>query len=879
MKKKAGTILILLCLFFMTVEAGIKYRQIRAVLAEGPIKIDGILEESVWQSEGYSGFIQSDPDDGSPASEKTVIWIAYDKKNLYIAARLYDSHPDRIITRLGRRDDHVDSDWFTFAVDPYFDKRSGFQFAVNPAGSIIDSTLYNDEGKDETWDGIWESGVNIGSQGWTVEIRIPFQQLRFKQKESYIWGINCFREIKRKNEITAFAWVPKEESGYVSRFAVLTGIESIDPGRLIEFLPYTMGKAVFNPEEKNNLFHTGQDYQSNLGFDFISGLQSNLTFNLAVNPDFGQVEVDPAVINISDQETYYVEKRPFFIEGADIFRFGTGGANTVRNLGWTSPSFFYSRRIGRSPQGSFCGEGFVDHPDWTTILAAAKITGKIGRGWNIGFLNALTEREYASVDSSGEQSRSEIEPFSYYGILRVQKEFHDGRQGMGMILTSVLRDLNSEALNNSLTRNALSLAIDGWTFLDRERTWVVTGWFGGTRVTGSRESMMRLQTSSLHYFQRPDVNYVRVDENATSLSGWAGRIYLNKQKDNLVFNMGLGAISPGFNAMDMGYHSRGDIINAHIETGYQAFHPGKILRQWKLTSAIYHSYDFGGNRNHEYYIFTATGQFLNYWQGMFYWSYDPNRYNHYLTRGGPMSFYPWGIMRKIQISSDNRKHFVLTLAGHYRTHPTGSYNYSGDVSLRWKPAANFSLSLGLGYSWRHSIGQYITNVKDDLKTETFGVRYIMSDIIQETLPLEIRINWTFTPRLSLQVYLQPFIGIGDYYKFKELTAARTFDFDVFGEGDSTIILENNIYTVDPDGPGPAKPFLFKDPDFNLKSLRGTIVLRWEYKPGSTIYAVWTQSRADHSFPGVFQLGRDLQTLFNAAGENIFLLKINYRFKL
>jgi hypothetical protein len=329
--------------------------------------------------------------------------------------------------------------------------------------------------------------------------------------------------------------------------------------------------------------------------------------------------------------------------------------------------------------------------------------------------------------------------------------------------------------------------------------------------------------------------------------------------------------------MDMGYHRRGDIMNGHIEAGYQTFHPDKIFRHWSLTFAAYRSYDFSGNRIDENYIFTASGQFLNYWNALLYLSYDPEKYSHYLTRGGPLALYPSGIMRRLSFSTDNRKPLVFSLSGHYRTHPNGTYNYSIYATVRWKPSSNFSLSVGPGYSWRHSEGQWVTSVRDELKTETYGTRYILADIIQETLPVEIRVSWTFTPRLSLQAYLQPYIGVGDFFKYKELAAAKTFDFNYFGEGESTLSLENNIYTVDPDGEGPASPFSFHDRDFNLKSLRGTVVLRWEYRPGSTLYLVWTQNRADYSNPGDFSFGRDMEALFSAPGINIFLFKINYRF--
>jgi hypothetical protein len=854
-------------------------RPVKAVRTETSIRIDGILNESAWKRPAAEGFIQSEPQDGAPATEATEVWIAYDSANLYVAARLHDTEPDRIVSRLGRRDDEVESDWFAFAVDPYLDRRSGFIFAVNPAGTIMDGTLFNDEGRDLTWDGIWEQAARVDDQGWAVEMRIPYNQLRFRPKDKYTWGVNFFRTIKRKNEESVYAWTPKEESGFVSRFAPLTGIEHIKPQRLVELLPYGMGQVLNSPSVPGDPFRTGTDYDGNLGFDMRTTLQTDLTMNLTVNPDFGQVEVDPAVINISDQETYYVEKRPFFVEGADIFRFGYGGANTVSNLGWSDPDFFYSRRIGRSPQGYVPYPGHVHFPDWTKILGAAKVTGKIGEGWNLGVLSALTGREYAQVDRQGERLTHEVEPLTWYSVVRTLKEYGGGFRGLGLIGTVLERDLKTPSLTGLLPRQALSLGVDGWTFLDSERTWVVTGWIGGTRIAGDQEAITRIQRSSLHYYQRPDVDYVSLDPTATSLNGWAGRIYLNKQKGNIVFNTALGAMSPGFHAVDVGYHTRGDRINASVEAGYQSFHPGRVFRNWKVTAAYYRTYDFGGFRTDEYLILNTSAQLLNYWKATFFWSYDPNRISHYLTRGGPLAAYPWGIMRRLSITSDTRRGVVAGVTGHYRTHPYGSYNYSLGVLLGWKPNPNLRLSLQPSYSWRHSVGQYITQVPDPLKTETYGVRYVISDIIQETASLELRLDWTFTPRLSLQAYIQPFIGVGDYFKYKELRAARTFDFDVYGDGASTIDRAGGIYTVDPDGPGPSPAFSFGDPDFNLKSLRGTVVVRWEYRPGSTLYLVWTQNRADYSYPGDFEFDRDVSLLFQASGDNIFLFKMNYRFTL
>ena len=508
--------------------------------------IDGRLTEAVWQGTGTDDFTQRNPLDGKPASERTEVWVAFDDKALYVAARLFDSEPAKIVGLLGRRDDDLDSDWFTFAVDPYLDRRSGFSFSVNPAGSIIDRTLYNDEWDDTTWDGIWESAARIDDQGWTVEMRIPYDQLRFIVRNEYVWGVNFKRTIQRKNEQDYFSWVPKEENGFVSRFARLTGICDIRPGRHFEAMPYTVGKLAFSPQEEGNPFRTGSDLFASVGLDLKYGLKSNLTLDVSLNPDFGQVEVDPAEVNLSVFETYYSEKRPFFIEGSNIFAFGQGGANSNWGFNWGNPEFFYSRRIGRPPQGSVDRDGYVNYPETTTILGAAKLTGKVAGNWNVGFMNAVTAREYADVDNLGDRSRQEVEPFSDYSVLRAQKEFHQGRQGLGFIATGVFRDLDNQGLQEILNRRALVLGADGWLQLGKTQSWALTGWLGASRVNGSRDVILGLQQSPLHYFQRPDADHLALDPEATSLGGWAGRLALNKQKGNVVFNAALGAVSPGF---------------------------------------------------------------------------------------------------------------------------------------------------------------------------------------------------------------------------------------------------------------------------------------------------------------------------------------------
>ncbi len=855
---------------------------VRAIRADESITIDGVLDEQVWQKQGYSDFIQSDPTDGAPPTEKTEVWIAYDDKNLYVAARLYDSEPETIIRRLGRRDDLVDSDWFIFAVDPYYDRRTGYQFGINPAGSIVDWTLYNDEWNDTTWDGVWESRAAVDNVGWSLEIRIPFNQLRFSKKDEYVWGVNFRRVIRRNNEKVGFVWVPKEDSGYVSRFAKLEGIQDIRPGRHVEFLPYTVGQAQFSPEVAGNPFESGEEYSGNAGFDLKFGLKSNLTLDATINPDFGQVEVDPAVINLSAFETFYTEKRPFFIEGANIFNeFGRGGATSNANISWPEPTFFYSRRIGRTPGGVVTQDGYVNFPTRSTILGALKLSGKLGESWSIGALSSLTAREYAEIDSSGNRFRQEVEPFSFFGVLRSQKEFNQGKQGVGLIATSVIRDLRNETLDSIMNRKASSLGLDGWSFLDKNKAWVLTGWFGATHVQGSRDNILSLQRSSLHYFQRPDATHLELDEQATNLSGWGFRIAVNKQKGQFLLNAALGALSPGFDPNDIGFQSSSsDIINIHFLIGYYWPHPGKVFRNWLIFGGPFRNYDFGGNKFWDGYLIAIEGQLLNYWGINTMLAYNPKTISKNLTRGGPLALIPSGYQIDFDISTDGRKPIVLFANESLYNRPSEGYQWMCSLALHLKPSSKFSFSFGPGYTVRRSILQWVTNVEDPYMTATYGTRHVFARINQRVLSGEIRLNWIFTPRLSLQLYLQPFLAVGKYDEFRELALSKSFDYNIYDQEQSTIDYENGYYTIDPDGPeGPSAAFSFSNPDFNLKSLRGTVVLRWEYLPGSTLYFVWTQNRADYGYPGDLNLGRDLKTLFTAPGENVFLIKISYRWNI
>lgn len=844
--------------------------------SKAPIKIDAILSEACWQSPGMSDFTQRDPNEGAAPTQKTEVWFSYDDEAIYVAARLYDTAPDSIVAQLGRRDDNLDSDWFGVAIDPLYDRRTGFAFTVNPAGSIQDLILFNDDWDDDTWDGVWESAARIDSLGWSVEMRIPFSQLRFPKRDEHIWGINFLRTIQRRNEEDYFVMVPKKESGFVSHFANLKGIQNIQPPRHIEILPYAVARAEYLQPEAGNPFQDGSKYLRDFGADAKIGLTSNLTLDATINPDFGQVEVDPAVVNLTAFETFFEEKRPFFIEGANIFTsFGYGGANNNWGFNWGNPDFFYSRRIGRAPQGSAMHSGFVDRPNNTTIYGAAKLTGKLGGKWSVGMINAVTGREYAKVDSAGVRFKDEIEPLTYYGVARLQREFTDGRQALGFIASGAFRDLRNEDLAHTLSRRATAIGMDGWTFLDKDKAWVITGWAGTSNVVGEPEVITRLQQAPARYYRRPDADHVEVDSAATSLSGWGGRLALNKQKGNLFVNAAFGIISPGFDTNDAGFHWRSDLINSHVVVGYRWFDPDKIFRRKNFNLATFRNYNFGGDKIAEGYFLFYNAQFLNYWGVFGNMRYSPETLNQYQTRGGPLMLNPADGGGFFGFYSDSRKPISTETSFGKWSSAEGFSSWEVNSFVTIKPNSRLRITIGPSLSKGNEPTQYVMTQSDANATSTFGTRYVFANLEQTSFSMSTRINWTFTPKLNLQVYLQPLLSTGNYHGFKELARPRSYAFNEYGKNGSTINVVDSDYEVDPDGIGSAAPFTISNPDFNFKSLRGNAVLRWEYSPGSTLYLVWTQERTDFANPGDFSFRRDVSNLFSANADDIFLVKLSY----
>jgi hypothetical protein len=829
-----------------------------------PVAVDGALTEPVWLGPpGLTRFVQSEPFEGAAATESTCVWFAYDEHALYVAARMWDSHPDSIVAPLFRRDDFTATDFAGLILDPFHDHRTGYEFVITPSGSVMDATTYNDGMEDASWDGVWAGRSRRDVRGWTCEMRIPFSQLRFTPGERQVWGVNFGRFVARRAEKSFPVIKPRAESGFQSRFPHLVGIEGVRSGHTVELSPYVTGKSEYLVRPAGDPFNDGSRHTPAVGGDLRTSLGSNLTLNATANPDFGQVEVDPAVVNLSDVESFYEEKRPFFTENAAVFSFGTDGPNDSWGINWPAPTFFYSRRVGRAPQGGAPDSPFVDVPMATHILGAAKLTGRPAPGWNFGTLQAVTSRERAKVWQDGAESRVEVEPLTWYGVLRGQHETREGRNGLGLLSTVAQRRFGDDgSLEGSLNRRSLTAGLDGWHFLDRGKVWVLSGWGALSRLEGTAERMQAVQRGPLHYFQRPDVDYLGV-EDATSLTGFGGRLALNKQEGNVVFNSAVGALDPGFDVSDIGYQYYADVVNSHVVAGYKWTKANRWQTQSSLAGYAASNWDFGGVRNWSSLGSTGHVTFANHHTLDADLSWNPPAISGRQTRGGPrMERRPGAGLSVHYDTDDNRRLFSCTNVVYEAVPGTDSYTFSLTPKLAWKPVPGVYLSGGPSYERNVADAQYVRSAaaaEGEVPADFGGRHYVFARLDQTTVAASIRLNVTFTPTLSLQTYVQPFVSAGRYTGFKELARAGSYEFIRYASAAEA--------PLDPGEPA--------DPSFNVKSLRGNAVLRWEYRPGSVLYLVWTQSREDFEESGDLRFGPSTRRLLDAPANDIFLVKVTY----
>ena len=824
-----------------------RHREIKAIFLNEHISIDGVLDEKFYSLAPIQNLIQLNPDNGELVTEETHIWIGYMSDAVIVGARMFDSEPDKIISRVGRRDSSSGGDEIQFALDTYYDGRSGFAFGITPSGSIMDGKLQNDTGFDISWNGVWESAALLDELGWTVEMRIPFSQLRFEESPEQVWGVQVVRTIARKNERAALTWYPRGETGNVSRFAVLKGLENITQTKRIEFLPYLTGGVSHLPAESNNAIEGSLRNNLGIGTDIKMGLGSSLTLDAAINPDFGQVEVDPAQINLSAYEIYYKEKRPFFVEGKQIFSFGSGGPSNRNYTPFTVPDLFYSRRIGRPVQGYVdVNPDSIIYPDGTAILGAGKISGKLNENWSIGGLSALTNEEYAQVLlPSSVVEDSLVEPLSSYNLLRLSREYGFGRAGVGMMGSFVKQNINGTAMEHDLNSQAMSFGVDGWVWLDEDHTWGSSIALGGTHVSGSEERILALQENSSHNFQRPGLDYVEIDSNRTSLNGYYGRLVISRQRGRLDFNYETIVISPGFDSNDMGITGQTDRIFNRISSGWKWLEPGNIFRFSTLNASAWYLTNFGGTRLSTFLGGFFHGQFLNYMSISIFGGWGPENKSDQVLWGGPLVVSPSGYYTFFNFNTNYQKDLVLGIEYNQGGNTEENFDRTSSINLTYKLGSRMKLSFSPSYSNNLTIVQYYPFEDTTGTQHEWGVPQLK----QEMLSASLRINYTLSPLMSFQSFIQPFIWQGIYSDFKEF--------------------------IPPYEKYKFQRYYMEDDISNYSALVFNSVFRWEFQPGSTFYFVLTRSTELSSSNKKFELISNTVDLLKGEAANHLAIKITY----
>ncbi len=864
---------------------------VHAAVRRAPITVDGRLDEPIWATvEPATDFRQAQPRPGDPATQRTEIRLLFDDDAIYIGARMFDDQGAAgVRSQLVRRDQNAsNSDLIEFVLDTYHNHIGRTIFAVGPSGSKQDAGQAT-EFADPSWDPVWEVKTQVDSLGWTAEFRIPFSQLRFPRDSVQAWGMQVWRTESRLNEISMWSYWAPEETGGPSRFG---HVEGIAPGRgaqrRLELLPYLVGRYQrLQPGDPADPFYRQRHADSRFGADMKYLVTSNLTLDATINPDFGQVEVDPAVVNLSAFETFFPERRPFFVEGSGTFGFGGFSCFFCSNV--SSLSLFYTRRIGRAPQGSLPdGTSYADVPDASTILGAAKITGRTARGFTIGMLDAVTARENATALVGGVPTKQEVEPFTNYFVGRLKKDFDRGNLVVGGMATSVYRSTSDPLLTARLNHHSEALGFD-WSARWKNRTYSFVGNLALTNDAGDAAAIQRLQNSSARYFQRPDRQAGtngflsdRYDPNATWLRGLGGYSRLAKDAGKWLWETAVNWRTPGFEANDLAFNTRADYVWMNANLALSLTRPTHWYRNYFVIVGTQREYNFDGDRTDTQMQVGAFGQLLNYWQLNAFAIRRADTYDDRLTRGGPVVQKPGNMYYSMNLGTDSRKRITLSLNPTLSRSDEGYYSYGLFTQVSVRAASNISLSFAPSYNYGTSARQYVNTFADATATAFYGSRYLFSDLQQKTAGFDTRINVTFTPTLTFELFAQPFISSVHYTRFKEFLAPRKQQMVVYGEDAGTIAAQRDAtgkiteYTIDPDGAGPAAPFTQANPDFNFRSLRGNAVLRWEYRPGSTLFLVWTRTSSDFAQSvGDFSFSRDADALFSAKADNIFLVKLNY----
>lgn len=842
-------------------DGGVQSVRAERLSASEQVQLDGRLNEEVWRVAGSLGPLTlREPVEGEPAPERTEVRFVYTAEALYIGARMHSAEADQIGRLIARRDREVPTEQLLISFDPRLDRTTAYTFAVTPGGVRFDAfhPVDREGAQDTSYDPVWEARTTVDARGWTAEIRIPFSQLRFNTDAAQEWGLNVVRSIPRRNEEALWVLVPRDDTGWSSRMGRLTGLSDIGGDRRVEILPYIASGATRSSEiDPSDPFAERVAAEVRAGTDIKIGVGPSLTLDATINPDFGQVEADPAEVNLTAFETFFSERRPFFLEGGNLF----GGRN-----------HFYSRRIGAAPPLRPSAP-YADVPDNSTILGAAKLTGRLPSGLSIGALGALTASEDApTFDPDGDVfGTEEVAPRTVYGVLSASQELGEDRSTIGVAVTAVDRSLEQgSALAQRLPDQAYTALLDGrWRWAGGR--FDASAYIGVSHVTGDSAAILRLQRSSRRYFQRPDAGHVSVDPTRTSLTGMQAGINHSKSAGRWRWDVDYVYESPELELNDVGRLGSTDEHAVFTNLQYRQTVPGPTFHNWFVGAFSANDWNGGGVFTGTFVNAYAGVTWKNFWGTEVDFSYEPRSVNDDITRGGPLMSTPSRVSASAEVSGNPgaRTRWEINLdAG---SDELDGWLWAARGSLAFRPATQWEVSVQPGFVRRVAAQQYVATL-DGGPAETFGQRYVFGRLDRSEIVARLRASFALQSDLTLEAYVEPFASTGSFDRLGELTRARGLERREYGTDGSEVVRTPDGRTRVTDGD---ETFVLPNRDFDVTSLRSNLVLRWEWRAGSTLFLVWQQDRFSGGLP-TERAG--LGSLFDAVtvpGDHFFALKVSY----
>lgn len=835
-------------------------------LTTTPPVINGKLDDECWEKGTWAGnWHQFIPNEGAEPTYPTEMNIQYDDHYLYVAMRAFDGEPEKILRIPGNRDE-FNGDMLGITFDSYRNYKTGFEFTVSAWGQKVDLILFNPINWDYNWDAVWKVKTGLEDSAWVAEYEIPLNQLRYSNETEQVWGMHTWRWIARLSEESNFEQQTKNGPGMLYNFAELRGITGLKKSRRIEIMPFALADLeTMKAEEGNPFTENGKEWGGNAGLDAKIGISSNFTIDLTVNPDFGQVESDPSVMNLTAFETYYEEKRPFFMEGLTIFDYK-----------FDDQSLFYSRRIGHAPSliPETNDSAFVKSPDKTTILSALKFSGTTSNGLSIGLIQSLTANEKARVSNpEGDIANRQVEPLTSYTVARIQKGYNAGNTFLGGMITSVRRFIDDPDLE-FLSKNALTGGLDVLHYW-HEKEYYIDARLIGSNINGSTEAITALQESSVRYYQRPGAGYLGYDTSLTQLRGFGGKLKIGRlHKEHWKYSTSITLLSPGLELNDLGYMTFADEIKNDNIITYQITKPVSVFRTYSIDLNQFNTWNFNGTYLGSGGKLSFYSEFKNNWIFSNDFVYQTGTTDTRFLRGGPQMKLPFTITESGNLSTDQSKKVVFSLNYGYQGRGNNSgTNYSVEPGISVRPFQGLRIGFSTSMMQNHDLLQYITTL--DYNSSD---RYIFGTIDQKTVGLTFRADLNITPEFSIQYYGSPFVSRGSYSEFKYIVDPEAKEFN-----DRFIIYENTQmsggqYLLDENG-DMIPDYTIGIPDFNFHQFRSNLVARWEYRLGSSVYLVWSSDMTGNTSSSQASYGESLNQLFDVFPNNMFLVKFSYWFTL